>query len=237
MQVLTEFSQAIESLYTEAQSFLSQEAEEGEEDAWAHDSVINRLESALSVIEECIHLLSADNLRFATELQLLSIMRQQGGRILRRVVYGSDDCTVPPIGTGGRVIISGLAGRPSIALNVEHIEFLRTSGYTWEEVASVLGVSRSTVWRRLQDSNLHIDKYTDISDSQLDNVVSQVQQQHPNVGQVMLQAFLKQRGVIVQRYRVRESVFRTDPLRRSLRWHQALTRRTYSVKEPTIFGI
>ncbi len=79
-------------------------------------------------------------------------------------------------------------GRPSL---VEHVEFLRTSGYTWEEVSSVLGVSRSTVWRRLKDSNVHIDKYTDISDSQLDIVVSQVQQQHPNVGQVMLQGFLK----------------------------------------------
>ena len=82
MQVPTEFSQAIESLYTEAQSFLNLE---GEEDA--RDSVINRLESALSVMEECIHLPSADSLRFATELQLLSIMRQQGGRSLRRVVY------------------------------------------------------------------------------------------------------------------------------------------------------
>ena len=111
MQVPIEFYQA--------QSFLSQEAEDGEEDAWARDSVINKLESALSVIEECIHLLSVDNLRFTTELQLLSIMRQQGRRILRRVVYGSVICTVPPIGTGGRVIISGLAGRPSIALKLK----------------------------------------------------------------------------------------------------------------------
>ena len=38
--------------------------------------------------------------------------------------------------------------------------------------------------------------------------------------------------MVVQRYRIRESIIilRTDPLRRSLRWHQAVTRRTYSVK-------
>ena len=171
----------------------------------------------LSLKNAFMHLLSADHLCFATELQLLSIMRQKGGRLLRGVVYGSEDCTIPPIGAGCRVILSGLVGRPSLALNIEHIEFLRTS------------VSRSTVWRRLKESNVQIDKYTDISDSELDNVVSQVQQQHPNIGQIMLQGFLQQRGVIVQRYRIRESICRTDPLRRSLRWHQTLTRRTYSV--------
>lgn len=33
----------------------------------------------------------------------------------------------------------------------------------------------------------------------------------------------------VQRYRLRESVIRTDPLRRLVRWHQVVSRRTYSV--------
>ena len=84
-QVPTEFSQAIESLYTEAQSFLTQEEEEDGKDA--RDSVTNRLEIALALIEECIHLLSANHLRFVTELQLLSIMRQKGGHLPSKEGY------------------------------------------------------------------------------------------------------------------------------------------------------
>jgi len=41
---------------------------------------------------------------------------------------------------------------------------------------------------------------------------------------------LRQRGVTVQRRRLRESVARTDPIRRHVRWHQAVTRQTYSVQ-------
>lgn len=222
----------MESLYTGVQTVLT--ATEDEDSGGCdvnYDSIISRMESALTIIEESIHLLSSDHLRFANELQLLDVMRRRGGCLLRRLAYGWDDCTVPPIGAGYRTVIrSGLVGRPSLALDIEHIEFLRTSGYTWEEVASVLGVSKSTVWRRLGNSGVHITKYTDISDSQLDDAVSEIQQQHPNIGLVMLQGFLKQNGVNVQRYRIRESVYRTDPIRRSLRWHQTLERRTYCVK-------
>ena len=36
-------------------------------------------------------------------------------------------------------------------------------------------------------------------------------------------------GIHVQRARVRQSVARTDPIRRKVRWHQVLSRRSYSV--------
>ncbi len=67
MQVPTEFLQAIERLYLEAESLLALEEEQvGDDD---RDLVTDRLET---LIEESIHLLSADHLRFVTELQLLS---------------------------------------------------------------------------------------------------------------------------------------------------------------------
>ena len=83
-------------------------------------------------------------------------------------MYESEDCSVPPIGAGCRVIQSGLVSRPSLTLNIEHIEFVQTSGYfcSWS--------FEFGVWRRLRDSNVQIDKYTDISDSQLDHVARQV---------------------------------------------------------------
>ncbi len=52
---------------------------------------------------------------------------------------------------------------------------MRTSGYTWTEVANALETSRTTVWRRLRDAGYQILKYTDISDEQLDNVLTIIQ--------------------------------------------------------------
>ncbi len=63
------------------------------------------------------------------------------------------------------------------------IELMRTSGYTWTEVANALETSRTTVWRRLRDAGYQILKYTDISDEQLDNVLTTIQEQYPNCGQ------------------------------------------------------
>ena len=165
---------------------------------------MSRLESILAVVEEGIHLLSCGDQCspcFSTELQVLSVMWQECERLLRQIVYGYNECTVPPIGRGNQVIKSGCIGRPCVAVNIHHVEFLRKSGCTWDEVASVLGLSRSTIWRRLRNIGIQFDKYTDISDSQLDDAVKRVQQQHPNVGQVMLQGFLKQQGICIQRYR------------------------------------
>ena len=42
--------------------------------------------------------------------------------------------------------------------------------------------------------------------------------------------YLLDRGVHVQRDRLRQSVARTDPLRRLVRWQQVISRRTYSVR-------
>ena len=227
-QIPSQFIYEVEGLFTEAERQISAVDSDDESTELSEDSLISRLESTLVIIEESIHMTAGTN--FHTELQLLNTMRQKAARFIRFIQYGCNDCTIPAIGVGSTFVRSGRVGRPSLVLNIEHIEFLRSSGYTWEEVASALRVSRSTIWRRLRELDIKIEKYTDISDSCLDDLVRTNQRQHPNVGQVMLQGFLKQQGVCVQRYRIRESIFRIDPLRRSLRWHEAVTRRTYSVQ-------
>ena len=45
---------------------------------------------------------------------------------------------------------------------------------------------------------------------------------------------VKDRGVCIQRRRLWDSVQRTDPLRRHVRWHDVLRRRTYSVNKAII---
>ena len=107
---------------------------------------------------------------------------------------------------------------------------MANTGYTWNEIAGSLQVSRTTLWRHLNDADYKIERFTDISDDELDSILRQLQRDYPICGQQLLQGYLRQRGVIVQCRRLRESVARTDSIRRYVRWHQVVTRRTYSVQ-------
>ena len=98
-------------------------------------------------------------------------------------------------------------------------------------MASALQVSRSTLWRRLKEAGYQIKKYTDISDDELDSIITAIQKENPNCGQQLIRGYLNDKGVYVQRYKLRESIIQTDPLRRLVRWHQVVSRRTYSVKQ------
>lgn len=194
------------------------------------DNMVTRLESAITIFDEGIQLL--EETVYVGEVQLLSSMKREATRYIRELSCGHNDCTIPPVGIAPCMVEhgSGLVGRPRIVVNLEQVDFLRSCGYTWEEVARCLQVSRSTLWRCMREMNNSMGKYSEISDTDLDDLVASIQQQHPNCGQVMLQGFLQHRGIEVQRYRLRDSIGRNDPLRRSLRWHQAVSRRTYSVK-------
>ena len=68
-----------------------------------------------------------------------------------------------------------------------------------------------------------------LSDAELDTLVQSIQHNFPNAGLVIVQGHLQSMGIHVQRARVRQSVARTDPIRRKVRWHQVLSRRSYSV--------
>lgn len=124
---------------------------------------------------------------------------------------------------------TGDVGRPKMMINVEHIELLRSVGFTWQEVADAVQVSRTTLWRRLTEMNVSTSRYSDISEEDVDYQITQIQREFPNCGQVMINSLLQQRGIFIQRYRIRESIFRVDPLRSALRWQQVVSRRTYSV--------
>jgi len=130
------------------------------------DVLISRLESAVAIVEEVIQLLTSVDEHatlFSTELQLLTIMRHKGSRLVRQAAYGCSDCTIPPVCVTPPSINSGRAGRPLLSVNVERIQFFRSAGYSWNEVASAVGVSRTTMWRRLRDLGIEFDKFSDMS--------------------------------------------------------------------------
>ena len=109
-------------------------------------AVADRIETMIIVVEECsaIRVYSLSYRAFFASYHALQLITKPTS------VYGVDEHTVPPIALYPyHTILSGLRGRPRIVINVEHVELLRSCGYTWNEVADALEVSRSTIWRRL----------------------------------------------------------------------------------------
>ena len=60
-------------------------------------------------------------------------------------------------------------------VSIDEIEYLRGLWFTWTRIADILGTSRSTLYRRLQEEGVdRMCVYADISDSELDGVVATI---------------------------------------------------------------
>ena len=186
------------------------------------DHLVLRLESLLGIIEE---ILSFENLN--NHDILLSLRRQ-----ITAEINIFDDvhqpCAIPAV-YASHVTNMGNLGRPSIRINVDYVELLHGAGYTLTDIACALQISRTTLWRRLQEAGITLNGYSNISDAELDIIVRCYQESNPNCGQALLSGYLCSRGIFVQRRRIRESVCRIDPLRQRVRWSPAITRRVYQV--------
>uniref|UniRef100_A0A3P9AY47 Integrase catalytic domain-containing protein n=1 Tax=Maylandia zebra TaxID=106582 RepID=A0A3P9AY47_9CICH len=83
---------------------------------------------------------------------------------------------------------------------LENVLSLKTS---FTEAASILSISRPTLYKLLQDYNISESKFNVISDHELDQIVSQIKTEHPNVGGVMLMGHLRSKNIVVQRWLAR----------------------------------
>ena len=93
-------------------------------------------------------------------------------------------------------------------------------------------ISRTTLWRRVKEGKLVTTKYKDISDTNLDVAVIDLQHCHPKSGQVLLQGLLQARGICVQSHILRDSLKRVDPLLANARWITLILPRTYHAPGP-----
>ena len=109
------------------------------------------------------------------------------------------------------------------------LEYLQEMGYTMEQCAETLLMSRSTLWRRCQELGLSTNTYINISDSELDSVVQRLAQSFPRSGSIMMWGHLRGFGVHVTRRRVRESLLRVSASSVQLRATTTVRRRTYNV--------
>ena len=85
-------------------------------------------------------------------------------------------------------------GRPRYEIHREELEGIRDLGFTWKKIAEILCVSEWTL--RTNRHELEItDKYTGITDNELDNFIQEILKESPNMGEKMLQGALQSPGI------------------------------------------
>ena len=113
---------------------------------------------------------------------------------------------------------------------MDEVEYLRSLRFTWTKIARILGVSRSTLYRRLDEDG--ISYHTTISDAELDEKIAAIKRVHPNDGERLMIGHLARRGIVIQRSRIRASIHRVDPVNTAIRRSVTIRRRVYHVAGP-----
>ena len=129
----------------------------------------------------------------------------------------------------------GPAGRQRMAISPDYLCNLLELNLSVPCVAKLMGISRSTVYRRMAEYDLSIKAlYSTLTDEELDQCVREIKSRQPHSGYRMVKALLQARGLRVQYNRVRASMHRVDTtgvISRMLHLG-CIARRTYSVPGP-----
>ena len=131
------------------------------------------------------------------------------------------------------LFVCSLPGRPLVEVSIDEIEYLRGLQFTWTRIAQILGISRSTLYRRLQEEGVeHMCTYSDISNSELDWIMTTIKLNHPNDGERLIRGHLHRLGIVIPRARMRASIHCVDPINTALRRSITIRRRVYHVNGP-----
>ena len=131
------------------------------------------------------------------------------------------------------IVNDGSSGRPVFNITPDQLHFFLAHGFTGPAIANMLGVSLRTVRRRINQYGLFKDVFrTDITDAELDDIVSHVMGQFPNIGYRRLEGELRSRNIMITRARCREVLRRLDPVGVVDRLRSLCYRRKYSVYGP-----
>ena len=123
-------------------------------------------------------------------------------------------------------------GPPKFQIPKQLIVTLINEGFRVSDIANLLSVSERTLYRRMQEFNISKCNFSQCTDDELDNYIVNVINEFPFCGENFLGQILKNRGLHVQRYRLRESIHRVDNKGVSERKKNCLKRRVYNVKGP-----
>ena len=131
------------------------------------------------------------------------------------------------------IVVSHQRGRPKYDLPRGQILFFIEHGFTCSRISSMLGISQSTLHRRMSEYGLSIrNTYSGISESELRDLISHAHESFPNAGYRFIQGWLNQRGLRIQECRIRQLMREVDPIGVVNRFFRSIHRRTYSVCGP-----
>ena len=71
-------------------------------------------------------------------------------------------------------------------------------------------MSRSTLYHHLEAAGVSTNDYTDLTDENLDQVITTIKVEHPNDGEVLMRGHLLRMGIRVTRQQLRNSIHRVD---------------------------
>ena len=125
-------------------------------------------------------------------------------------------------------------GRPRYVILAEQLCCLRGEFNSWTQIASDLGVSKQTIYNHCRELgfSMNFEGFTPILNPDLDTAVLEELRAFPRTRETNVIAGLRQHGIYIQSWRVREAIVRVDPINRANRWGQRIERRPYSVPHP-----
>jgi hypothetical protein len=128
---------------------------------------------------------------------------------------------------------SGRQGRPEKTVNPDFLKEAMSSkrNITLSALARKLKVHRHTLRKKMKFYGVS-RKFEDMSDNDLDLLVTTFKAEKPNSGLRYLIGFLRRHGLRVQKERVRQSLRRVDGLGQELRRRKTIQRRKYKVPRP-----
>ncbi len=75
----------------------------------------------------------------------------------------------------------GAQGRPRFDISSDQLEYLSSLSFSWTQIASILGVSRMTIFRRRRDLNIPMRTST-LCDEELRRLIVNWKTEMPNIG-------------------------------------------------------
>jgi len=102
------------------------------------------------------------------------------------------------------------SGAPEFDIPKSILENHVEEGFMIKEIASMFSVSESTIYSRMQSYGLSSLDFSVISDKDLDHHITELSKDFLFCGEGMIKFLLQERGIKVQRMRLRDSIHRVD---------------------------
>ena len=120
-------------------------------------------------------------------------------------------------------------GRTNLRIDMNQVANLKSLGFTWKKIASLLGISTSFLRKNRRAEEME-SNYSNIVDDDLDVIVRNIFRDSPNMSERMMTSALRSGGIKVQRVRMRQSMTHVNPSRQSLT--RKIERQVYNVCAP-----